>query len=136
MRSIFWSVFSRIRTEYGEILRISVFSPNPGKYGPEKTPYLDTFHTVILILSKGVWDLHNFVCDIVKLFEKIEPKVFRFIGPGNELVKKQLNLMDSTCLKSLKRPPNNSVGKFLTIILDYSLQDSTKRKIFRSVHEK
>ena len=26
---------------------ISVFSPNAGKYGPEKTPYLDTFHTVV-----------------------------------------------------------------------------------------
>ena len=39
----FWSVFSRIRTEYGEILHIS---PNAGKYGPEKTPYLDIFHTV------------------------------------------------------------------------------------------
>ena len=24
-----------------------VFSPNAGKYGPEKTPYLDTFHAVI-----------------------------------------------------------------------------------------
>ena len=24
-----------------------VFSPNTGKYGPEKTPYLDTFHAVI-----------------------------------------------------------------------------------------
>ena len=24
----------------------SVFSPNAGKYGPEKTPYLDTFHEV------------------------------------------------------------------------------------------
>ena len=24
----------------------SVFSPNAVKYGPEKTPYLDTFHTV------------------------------------------------------------------------------------------
>ena len=24
----------------------SVFSPNAGKYGPEKTPYLDTFHAV------------------------------------------------------------------------------------------
>ena len=31
----------RIRrdTEY-----LSVFSPNVGKYGPELTPYLDTFH--------------------------------------------------------------------------------------------
>ena len=26
------------------------FSPNVGKYGPEKTLYLDTFHTVILSL--------------------------------------------------------------------------------------
>ena len=33
----------RIRrdTEY-----LSIFSPNAGKYGPEKTPYLDTFHAV------------------------------------------------------------------------------------------
>ena len=27
---------------------LSVFSPNAGKYGPEKTPYLDTFHAVII----------------------------------------------------------------------------------------
>ena len=27
---------------------LSVFSPNAGKYGPEKTPYLDTFHAVTL----------------------------------------------------------------------------------------
>ena len=26
---------------------LSVFSPNAGKYGPEKTPYLDTFHAVL-----------------------------------------------------------------------------------------
>ena len=25
---------------------LSVFSPNAGKYGPEKTSYLDTFHAV------------------------------------------------------------------------------------------
>ena len=25
---------------------ISVFSPNTGKYGPEKNPYLDSFHAV------------------------------------------------------------------------------------------
>ena len=28
-----------------------VFSPNTGKYGPEKIPYLDTFHAVILLIS-------------------------------------------------------------------------------------
>ena len=46
IRSFFWSVFPRIRTEHGEIL---VFCPNAGKYGPEKTPYLDTFHAVNII---------------------------------------------------------------------------------------
>ena len=28
---------------------LSVFSPKAGKYGPEITPYLDTFHTVKVI---------------------------------------------------------------------------------------
>ena len=41
IRSFFWSVFSHIRTEY-----LSVFIPNAGKYGPEKTLYLDIFHAV------------------------------------------------------------------------------------------
>ena len=32
-----------------QILRpYSEFSPNAGKYGPEKSPYLDSFHAVIL----------------------------------------------------------------------------------------
>ena len=31
---------------------LSVFSPNAGKYGPEKTPYLDTFHTVFACMNK------------------------------------------------------------------------------------
>ena len=26
-----------------------VFSPNAGKYGPEKAPYLDNFHAVLLL---------------------------------------------------------------------------------------
>ena len=39
-------LFSRILTEYGEIL-----SPNAGKYGPEKTSYLDTFHEVKLLFE-------------------------------------------------------------------------------------
>ena len=29
---------------------VSVFSSNAGKYGPEKTPYLDTFHAVPVYL--------------------------------------------------------------------------------------
>ena len=30
---------------------LSAFSPNVGKYGPEKTPYLDTFHAVVAGLN-------------------------------------------------------------------------------------
>ena len=35
-------------SKYGVISApyFSVFSPNTGKYGPETTPYLDTFHAV------------------------------------------------------------------------------------------
>ena len=40
-RSFFWSVLSCIWIEYGDLR--SVFSPKTGKYGSEKTPYLDTF---------------------------------------------------------------------------------------------
>ena len=36
----------------------SVFSPNSGKYGPEKTPYLNTFRTVcLLVLYRNVQKL-------------------------------------------------------------------------------
>ena len=38
IRSFFWSVFSCIRTVYGD--------PYSVKYGPEKTPYLNIFHAV------------------------------------------------------------------------------------------
>ena len=37
--------------EYGDLR--SKFSPNKGKYGPEKTPHFDTFHVVSKITSFG-----------------------------------------------------------------------------------
>ena len=38
---------------------IPLFSPNTGKYGPEKVPYLDTFHAVEPFRSclKGLFEL-------------------------------------------------------------------------------
>ena len=47
----FWSVFSRIRTEYGEIGYLSVLSPNARKYGPQKlrTRTLFTQHNKVLL---------------------------------------------------------------------------------------
>ena len=50
IRSFFWPVFSRIRTEYRDILSLRI-SPNAEKYGPERTPYLDTFHKMNLWIS-------------------------------------------------------------------------------------
>ena len=45
----------------GDTKYLSVFSPNAAKYGPEKTPYLDTFHAVVIIMcqekrSKPLWN--------------------------------------------------------------------------------
>ena len=54
IRSNFWSVFSRIWTEY-------VFSPNTGKYGPEITPYLDTFHAVLIYHDTFSSDQDNLI---------------------------------------------------------------------------
>ena len=34
-----------------------VFVLNTGKYGPEITPYLDTFHTVMIAKNRGIsWE--------------------------------------------------------------------------------
>ena len=52
IQSFFWSVFSRIRTEY-------TFCPNTGKYGPEKTPYLDIFDTVAFLKNFAYLSVFN-----------------------------------------------------------------------------
>ena len=45
---------------------LSVFSPNVGKYGPEKTPYLDTFYAVgkrsLISLNWNKWMKNLFIC--------------------------------------------------------------------------
>ena len=46
IRTFFLSVFSCIRTEYGDLIK------KTDKYGPEITPYLDTFHAVDMIIYK------------------------------------------------------------------------------------
>ena len=55
IRSYFWSYFPvfRLNTEICSV-KISVFSPNTGKYGPEITLYLDIFHSV--------YDTHKHIC--------------------------------------------------------------------------
>ena len=38
---------------------LSVFSPNVGKYEPQKTPYLDTFHAVITPNNVSFWKISS-----------------------------------------------------------------------------
>ena len=52
-----WYPFTALKVpKYGVIpgTLFSVFSPNTGKYGPEITPYLDTFHAVFIIIKSRV----------------------------------------------------------------------------------
>ena len=61
IQSFFWSVFSCMRTELGDLRNKYVFSRNNGKCGPEKTPYLNAFHPVkvnvvtLLNMSNITW---------------------------------------------------------------------------------
>ena len=47
---------------------ISVFSPNAGKYGPEKTPYFNTFHVVEILVK---WSSKMINVDIWARFDYI-----------------------------------------------------------------
>ena len=48
VHSFSWTLFCCIRFEYdGFPLKISVFSPNANKYGPEKLRYVDFSHAVL-----------------------------------------------------------------------------------------
>ena len=55
----------RLNTErYGAISLL--FSPNTGNYGPEKTPYLDTFHKVNVLIEKQF--LSSYLWFLLSLF--------------------------------------------------------------------
>ena len=53
IRSFLWSVFSCIRTEYGDLLRKSPYSVRIlENTDQKKNPYLDTFHAVFILLQR------------------------------------------------------------------------------------
>ena len=77
IRSFFWSVFSAfgLNTErYGVSLRIQ---SNTGKYEPEKTPYLDTFHAVsiiqVFICRHSSLTMHNLMTGRNKVLVSLFP---------------------------------------------------------------
>ena len=49
IQSFFWSVFS------------CIFGLKTGKYGPGKTPYLDTFHAVGILRISGIENLQHWI---------------------------------------------------------------------------
>ena len=63
----FWSVFSRIWTEYGGIFRISLYSAQMRKIRTRKFPNIDTFYAVEASLEEAV----TMNCSIKKSFLKI-----------------------------------------------------------------
>ena len=70
----FWSVFSRIRTEYGEILRIRSI---------QTRTTLNTFHVVYSVVPKVFVFVSNFSCQIADTFHvvySVVPKVFVFVS--------------------------------------------------------
>ena len=55
-------------SEYGVISDpyFPLFGLNTGKYGPEITPYLDTFHAVFILLSINLFS-QNLQVGVIKL---------------------------------------------------------------------
>ena len=66
---------------------LSVFSPNVGKYGPEKTPYLDIFDAVKVLEKEHKTFSNNFDKNLV-LIEKSFGNRLSFLGGIVKVVKK------------------------------------------------
>ena len=66
---VVWDVFSRIRIEYGEILRISLYSVQMREIRARKNPNTNTLHAVMAI--RHVFRTLSHISDEV-FFEKID----------------------------------------------------------------
>ena len=62
--------------------QLSVFSPNTGKYGSEKTPYLDTFHVVSVISKLNILRYQDPLTDSDQTENRIVYSILRMIEPN------------------------------------------------------
>ena len=86
---------------FGLNTEIYEVNPNTGKYGPEITPYLDTFHAVLFrgdmitnVGDHGYPTEKNFRCSLVKTLVKKPPNMFlisKHVVSLKILYKKSLN---------------------------------------------
>ena len=68
----FWSVFPCIRTEYGKIRSISVrIQSECGKIQTRKTPNMDTFHSVKILISANFRETWHWHLIFFKLLHKL-----------------------------------------------------------------
>ena len=74
-------------------LYFPVFSANTGKYGPEKTPYLNTFHEVKIQLSQD-WTMK--VTDTTMQYAIYETIVWYYLKMQNEKKISIYNLVSQT----------------------------------------
>ena len=81
----FWSVLSRIRTEYGEILHISLYSVRMRENRSRKTPNPDTLHAV-QNFTKAVTAVLNLT---YKVIETYNSKLHYFPGVKSLFCTKQ-----------------------------------------------
>ena len=98
----YWSVFFSIRTEYGEILRISPYSVRMRELPTRKTPNKDTFHAVLLLYFRqllldcgiGVTDCSNSNEDALNSAVVSQHRALVFCQ-----LKSMLDLVENTLLK-------------------------------------
>ena len=80
------SLLFSIRTEYGDLRRfteqLSVFTPNTGKYGSEKTPYLNTFHVVSVISKLNILRYQDPLTDSDQTENRTGHSTLRIIEPN------------------------------------------------------
>ena len=76
----------------------SVFGANTEKYGPEKTPYLDTFHTVcIFYIQIEVNDAGDRLPAILLLLLYSE-----IVAKNDKYIRFYFNILNIVCLRLLK----------------------------------
>ena len=69
-----------------------VFSPNTGKYGPGKTPYLDTFHAVYILMDNSGLTRRIIVYSVVSVNPlsanptKLSNTLKQFVGNSRRIV--------------------------------------------------
>ena len=125
IQSFFWSVFYLIRTECGEM------RSNVGKYGPEKTPYLDTFLAVAYlpnVASRYIVRFHIF-CGPNKKFYWVHLSRIFFISHWRTLkvVRLILSLLVEDMLKG-GRNLHHKFGDFNTLLKSsHNLKFITKK---------